>query len=49
MVVIEQETRIALALSPRTVVMDKGRIVHDGRSRSLCDNSDVWRLSGVAE
>ena len=30
-VLVEQNSRVALAFSPRTVVMDKGRIVYDGR------------------
>ena len=32
---VEQNSRVALEFSPRTVVMDKGRIVYDGTSERL--------------
>ncbi|MCP4330682.1 MAG: ABC transporter ATP-binding protein [Alphaproteobacteria bacterium] len=37
---VEQNTRIALDFSPRVVVMDKGRIVFDGASADLRDDPD---------
>jgi branched-chain amino acid transport system ATP-binding protein len=42
---VEQNTRIALDFSARTVVMDRGRIVFDGPSRELKD--DPNRLDGL--
>jgi branched-chain amino acid transport system ATP-binding protein len=35
LVMVEQNTRLALAISPRTVIMDRGRIVYDGASATL--------------
>ena len=41
--------RLALELSPRTVVLDRGRIVYDGPSRTLKeDPAALDRLIGVA-
>jgi len=34
-VLVEQNSRVALAFSERAIVMDKGRIVYDGRSARL--------------
>ena len=48
LVLVEQNTRLALELSPRTVVMNRGRITYDGASQ-LKENSDMLdRLIGVA-
>ena len=44
-VLVEQNSRVALAFSPRTVVMDKGRIVYDGASAAL--SADPERLAGL--
>jgi branched-chain amino acid transport system ATP-binding protein len=44
-VLVEQNSRVALAFSPRTVVMDKGRIVYDGESAAL--SADPERLAGL--
>jgi branched-chain amino acid transport system ATP-binding protein len=44
-VLVEQNSRVALAFSPRVVVMDKGRIVYDGPSKPLRD--DPERLAGL--
>ena len=33
MILVEQNTRLALDIAPRTVVMDRGRIVYDGIER----------------
>ena len=49
-VLVEQNSRVALAFSPRTVVMDKGRIVYDGPSQALRDDPErLAKLIGVAE
>src|SRR5262249_25625622 len=48
-VLVEQNSHVALAFSPRTGVMDKGRIVYDGASAALrADPESLGRLSGVA-
>jgi branched-chain amino acid transport system ATP-binding protein len=48
-VLVEQNSRLALAFSPRTVVMDKGRIVYDGESAALsADPERLAQLIGVA-
>jgi branched-chain amino acid transport system ATP-binding protein len=47
---VEQNSRLALAFSERTVVMDKGRIVYDGPSAVLRDNPEkLAQLVGVGE
>ena len=49
-VLVEQNSRVALDFSPRTVVMDKGRIVYDGDSETLRqDKERLTKLIGVAE
>jgi len=48
-VLVEQNSRVALAFSSRTVVMDKGRIVYDGESAALsADPERLAALVGVA-
>ena len=48
-VLVEQNSRVALAFSERTVVMDKGRIVYDGASAALrADPERLAQLIGVA-
>ena len=48
MIVVEQNTRLALDISPRTAVMDRGRIVYDGPSEDLKrDPAKLHRLIGV--
>ena len=48
-VLVEQNSHVALAFSARTVVMDKGRIVYDGESAALrADPECLARLIGVA-
>jgi branched-chain amino acid transport system ATP-binding protein len=50
LVLVEQNTRLALDISPRTIVMDRGRIVFDGASEELRRDPDkVARLIGVAK
>jgi len=44
MIVVEQNSRLALEIAPRAVVMDRGRIVYDGDSASL--RNDPARLEG---
>ena len=46
---VEQNSRIALAFSARTVVLDKGRIVYDGPSAALAADAErLARLIGLA-
>jgi branched-chain amino acid transport system ATP-binding protein len=47
-VLVEQNSRVALAFSARTVVMDKGRVVYDGASAALAaDPERLAKLIGV--
>jgi len=47
-VLVEQNSRVALAFSARTVVMDKGRVVYDGPSAALAaDPERLAKLIGV--
>ncbi len=47
---VEQNSRVALEFSERTIVMAKGRIVFDGASEKLhADPEMLTRLIGVAE
>jgi branched-chain amino acid transport system ATP-binding protein len=47
-VLVEQNSRVAFEFSPRTVVMDKGRIVYDGESATLRkDPERLAQLIGV--
>ena len=42
---VEQHPRLALSLAPRALVMERGRIVHDGPSAELAANPaqlDRW-------
>ncbi len=49
-VLVEQNSRVALAFSTRVVVMDRGRIAYDGESAALRSDPDrLARLIGVAE
>ena len=46
---VEQHARIALEFAARAVVLDRGRIVHDGPSRELAaDRERLARLVGVS-
>ena len=50
MILVEQNTRLALDISPRAVVMDRGHVVYDGASESLRrDPVKLERLIGVAK
>jgi branched-chain amino acid transport system ATP-binding protein len=44
-ILVEQNTRVALAFADRTVILNKGRIVYDGPSATLRD--DPQRLTGL--
>jgi branched-chain amino acid transport system ATP-binding protein len=49
-VLVEQNSRVALEFSARCVVMDKGRIVYDGESATLRgDPERLAQLIGVSE
>ncbi len=45
MILVEQNTRVALKISERTVVMDRGRITYDGDSDTLRRDTD--KLEGL--
>jgi branched-chain amino acid transport system ATP-binding protein len=50
MILIEQNSRVALAFSPRVVILDKGRIVYDGESEPLrADAERLARFVGIME
>jgi branched-chain amino acid transport system ATP-binding protein len=50
MILVEQNTRLALDISPRTAVMDRGRIVFDGPSEELKrDPEKLHRMIGVGK
>ncbi|MCP4295511.1 MAG: ABC transporter ATP-binding protein [Proteobacteria bacterium] len=45
MILVEQNTRVALKISERTIVMDRGRITYDGDSDTL--RTDTDKLEGL--
>lgn len=48
-IVVEQHARLALSLTARAIVLDRGRIVHDADSASLlADGAGLDRLVAVA-
>ncbi|OOG49990.1 ABC transporter ATP-binding protein [Polaromonas sp. C04] len=48
-IVVEQHARLALSLTPRAIVLDRGRIVHASSSQSLLDDAPTLdRLVAVA-
>lgn len=48
LVLVEQNSRIALEFAPRCVIMNRGRIVRDGASAELAADADLLaRLVGV--
>ncbi len=48
-IVVEQHARLALSITQRAIVLDRGRIVHDSDSRSLMDDRETLdRLVAVA-
>jgi branched-chain amino acid transport system ATP-binding protein len=49
-ILVEQNSRVALAFSPRTVILDKGRVVYDGESAPLqADAERLAKLIGIVE
>jgi branched-chain amino acid transport system ATP-binding protein len=49
-ILVEQNSRVALEFSPRTIIMDKGRIVYDGESAPLrADPERLAKFIGVQE
>jgi branched-chain amino acid transport system ATP-binding protein len=49
-ILVEQNSRVAFEFSDRSVVMDKGRIVYDGASKTLHDDPErLAQLIGVSE
>lgn len=49
-VLVEQNSRVALNFSPRTVILDKGRIVYDGESEPLrADPDRLAQFIGIVE
>jgi branched-chain amino acid transport system ATP-binding protein len=49
-ILVEQNSRVAFAFSPRTVILDKGRIVYDGYSEPLrADPERLAKLIGIVE
>jgi branched-chain amino acid transport system ATP-binding protein len=50
MILVEQNTRLALDIARRAVVMDRGRIVYDGASATLRDDpAKLEQLIGVVK
>jgi len=48
-IIVEQHARMALGLTERAIVLDRGRIVHDSPSQELLDDNDkLNRLVAVA-
>jgi len=48
-IVVEQHARMALGLTDRAIVLDRGRVVYDADSQSLLDNQEeLNRLVAVA-
>ena len=49
-ILVEQNSRLALDIAPRAVVMDRGRIVYDGPSKALRNDPDkLEQLIGVVK
>ncbi len=48
-ILVEQHTRFALDFAPRAIVLDRGRIVHDGASDGLRDPAVLQRHMGLAQ
>ncbi len=49
-ILVEQNTRLALDMAARSVVMDRGRIVYDGASETLRNNpATLEQLIGLAK
>ena len=49
-ILVEQNSRVALMFSPRVAILDKGRIVYDGESEPLrADPERLAKLIGIVE
>ena len=49
-ILVEQNSRVALTFAPRTLILDKGRIVYDGASDPLrADPERLAKLIGIVE
>jgi len=49
-ILVEQNSRLALMFSPRVAILDKGRIVYDGESEALrADPERLAKLIGIVE
>jgi branched-chain amino acid transport system ATP-binding protein len=49
-ILVEQNSRVALSFSPRTAILDKGHIVYDGKSTPLlADPERLAKLIGIVE
>jgi branched-chain amino acid transport system ATP-binding protein len=49
-ILVEQNSRVALNFSPRTVILDKGHIVYDGESDPLRNDPErLAKLIGIVE
>ncbi|MCK9919467.1 ABC transporter ATP-binding protein [Microbacteriaceae bacterium K1510] len=49
-IVVEQNSRLALSLSPRAIVMDRGHVIYDGPSETLRnDPAKLEQLIGVVK
>jgi branched-chain amino acid transport system ATP-binding protein len=49
MVLVEQNSRVALGCAARTVVMDKGHVAYDGASARLREDADLLARLVAAE
>jgi branched-chain amino acid transport system ATP-binding protein len=48
-IVVEQHAKLALSLTKRAIVLERGRIVHESSSESLLNDADtLHRLVAVA-
>jgi len=49
-ILVEQNSRVALSFSPRTVILDKGHIVYDGECEPLQQDADrLAKLIGILQ
>ena len=45
---VEQHIRFALRFSPRTLVLDRGRVVFEGPNATLADEATIHSSMGLA-
>jgi branched-chain amino acid transport system ATP-binding protein len=49
-ILVEQNSRVALSFSPRTIILDKGHTVYDGESAPLLSDAErLAKLIGILE